>query len=152
MSKEKSLNSMDDLKARNFYNSLTNDQKSIFYATDRITNDVIKKAKRSLYPKDKVFVKIFSEVKNIKNINEKTPLNTTFVEKKQDVERSTLCSFDGPFEALQADIADIRFLGKSTADPKYCLLFADLFTSMIYMYPMKKRSLLHKKIAIFIKI
>ena len=132
MSKEKSLNSIDDLKARNFYNSLTNDQKSIFHPTDRITNGLIKKAKTSLYPEDKVFVKIFSEVKNIKNLNEKTPLNTPFVEKKQDVDRSTLYSFDGPFEALQEDITDIRFSDKSAVDPKYCLLFVDLFTSMIY--------------------
>ena len=65
MSKEKSLNSIDDLKARNLYNYLTNDQKSNFYATGRMTNGLIKKAKTSLYPKDKVFVKIFSEVKKI---------------------------------------------------------------------------------------
>ena len=43
---------------------------------------------------------------------------------------------------LHADIADLRFLAKSAADPKYCLLLVDLFTSKIYVYPMKKRSLL----------
>ena len=80
MSKDKLLNSIDDLKARNLYNSLTNDQKSIFYATGRMANGLIKKAKTSLYPKDKVFVKIFTEVKNI---NKKTPLNTPFAERKK---------------------------------------------------------------------
>ena len=69
--------------------------------------------------------------------------------KKKDVDRSTIYSFSGPFEALQADTADIRFLGRSAADPKYCLLFVDLFTSMIYTYPMKTRNLLAKKMAIF---
>ena len=64
-------------------------------------------------------------------------------------DRSTLYSFNGPFEALQADIADTRFLGKSAADPKYCLLFVDLFTSRIYTYPMKRHSLLAKKMVIF---
>ena len=54
------------------------------------------------------------------------------------------------FGALHADIADIRFLGKSAADSKICLLFVDL-TSMIYTYPMKKRSLLPKKMLIFYK-
>ena len=58
-------------------------------------------------------------------------------------------SFSGPFEMLQADIADIRFLGKSAADPKYCLLFLDLLTSMTYTYPMKKHKL--KKWRFFIK-
>ena len=50
---------------------------------------------------------------------------------------------------LQADIDDIQFLGKSAADPKHCLLFVDLFTSMIYTYSMKRRSLLTKKMLIF---
>ena len=52
--------------------------------------------------------------------------------------RSTLYSFKGPFEVLQADIADIRFLGKLVVDPKFCLLFVDLFTFMIYTHPIKK--------------
>ena len=82
-------------------------------------------------------------------LNGNLPLNTPFIEKREDVDRSTLYSFSGPFEALPADIADIRFLGRSAADPKYCLLFVDLFTSMIYTYPMKTRNLLAKKMAIF---
>ena len=52
--------------------------------------------------------------------------------------RSTLYSFKGPFEVLQADIADNRFLGKLAVDPKFCLLFVDLFTFMIYTHPIKK--------------
>ena len=47
------------------------------------------------------------------------------------------------------DIADIRFLAKLAVDPKYCLLFVDLFTSKIYVYPMKNRSLLAKKVELF---
>ena len=107
----------------------------------------------SLYPKDKVFVKIYNEIDNSSSkktniINAKLLLNTSFIEKREDVDRSTLYSFSGPFEALQADIADIRLLGKLAADPKYRLLFVDLFTSMIYTYPMKKHSLLPKKMLI----
>ena len=64
-------------------------------------------------------------------------------------DRLTVNSFSGPLKALQADIADIRFLNKSTADPKYCLLFVDLFTSIIYTYKMKRRSLSPKKMTIF---
>ena len=44
---------------------------------------------------------------------------------------------------------DIRFLGKSAADPKYCLLFVDLFTFMIYTYPVKTRNILARKVALF---
>ena len=50
---------------------------------------------------------------------------------------------------LHADIADLTFLAKSAVDPKYCLLIVDLFTSKIYVYPMKNRSLLAKKLKLF---
>ena len=54
-----------------------------------------------------------------------------------------------PFKLLHADIADTRFLAKSAVDPKYCLLLVDLFTSKVYIYPMKNRSLLLKKLRLF---
>ena len=131
-------------------------KKAFFMQIDRVTKGLVKKARTSLYPKDKVFVKIYNEIDNISRkktniINEKLPLNTPFIEKREDVDRSTLYSFSGLFEALQAVIADIRFLGKSAADPKYCLLFVDLSTFMLYTYPVKKRSLLPKKMLIFYK-
>ena len=50
---------------------------------------------------------------------------------------------------LHADIADMRFFAKSTADPHYCLLFVDFFTQKIYTFPMKKRNLLKKKMELF---
>ena len=140
---------IDNKKTKTLYNALVKDQKSIFYATDRITNNLLNKARVSIYLKYKVFVNIYKKLGNKKIfVDEKAPLTTLFVEKKQDVDHSTLYSFKGPF-ALQADIADIRFLVKSAADPKYCLLFVDLFASMIYTYPMKTRNLLARKMALF---
>ena len=62
-----------------------------------------------------------------------------------------LYSFSRPVEALQADIAYISFLGRLAVDPKFCLLFVDLFTSKIYTYPMEKGNLLTKKMEIFHK-
>ena len=117
----------------------------MFYATDKITKTLIKKARNSVYKKDIVFVNIYNGLENKKLLPEKVPLNTPFVEKKQDIIRTTLYSFSRPFEALQADIAYISFLARSAVDPKFCLLFADLFTSKIDTYPMKKRHLLAKK-------
>ena len=75
---------MVEQKAKNLYRALINDQKSIFYVTDRVTKDLIKKARKSLCPNDKVFVKIYNEIDNNDkktNINEKPPLNTPFVKK-----------------------------------------------------------------------
>ena len=72
-----------------------------------------------------------------------------FVNKRNNIDHSTLYSTSKPFELLHADITDLRFLAKSAADPKYCLLIVDLFTSKIYVYPMKNRSLLAKKLKLF---
>ena len=51
------------------------------------------------------------------------PTYVPFVEKRNNIDRSTLYSFSGPFELLHVDIADISFFAKSAADPHYCLLF-----------------------------
>ena len=77
------------------------------------------------------------------------PFYTPFVEQKKDIDWSTLNSFKGLFQLLQVDIAGVRFLAKSTVDPKYCLLFVDLLTLKIYTYPMKSRSLLKRKTQLF---
>ena len=52
---------MDEQKANNLYRA------PIFYATDRVTKGLVKKARTSLYPKDKVFVKIYNEIDNNSN-------------------------------------------------------------------------------------
>ena len=60
-----------------------------------------------------------------------------------------LYSFNASAQALQADIAYISFLARSAVDPKFCLVFADLFSSKIYTCPMKKRNILAKKMELF---
>ena len=136
----------------NLFRSLQNDPKSAFYTINRLTKSLIKKEKTSFYDKDKVFVNLYGQIEDkdfFKKENETLPLVTPFVDKKTNIEHSTLYSFHKPFEMLHADIADIRFLAKSAVDPKYCLLLVDLFTSKIYVYPMKNRSLLAKALGLF---
>ena len=65
------------------------------------------------------------------------------------MDHSTLYSVGKSFELLHAGIADTRFLAKSVVDPKYCLLLVDLFTSKVYIYPMKSRNLLARKLKLF---
>ena len=93
---------------------------------------MLKKAKTAACDKDKGFLNLYEQLedKNF-NKNENLPLATAFIEKRSNIDRSTLYSFSKPFEALQADIADKRFWAKSAVDPKYCLLFVNLFTSKI---------------------
>ena len=81
--------------------------------------------------------------------NNNLPFVTSFVNKRSNIEHSTLYSISKPFELLHADIADLRFLAKSAVEPKYCLLVVDLFTSKIYVYPRKNRSRLAKKLKLF---
>ena len=73
------------------------------------------------------------------------PIKTSFFEKKSDIDKSTLHSFDGPFQLLHADVANLEFLGISAVDPKYWFLFVDLYTSKIYIYPMKLQRFIAKK-------
>ena len=117
-----------------------------------MANNLIKKAKKSGYPKDKVFLNFFKQLENVNVIEPEEPTiptYTPFVAQKKDIDKSTLCSINSPFDLLHADIADIRFLAKSAVDPHYCLVVVDLFTQKIYTYPVKKRNLLAKKMELF---
>ena len=97
--KTKATDEIDGKKTKNLCNALVRDQKSLFYATDKITNN-LNKSRTSTYAKDRVFVTIFKKVDSKKTfVSEKAPLNTPFVENKEDVDHSMLYSFKGPFEA-----------------------------------------------------
>ena len=116
-----------------------------------MSKSILNKASKSFYEKDKVFVNLYNELedKNFQKTSNTLPIVTPFISSKSNVDHSTLYSISKCFELLHADIADTRFLAKSAVDRKYCLLLVDLFTSKIYVYPMKKRSLLAKKIKLF---
>ena len=116
-----------------------------------MSKSILNKTLKSFYEKDKVFVNLYNELedKNFQKTSNTLPIVTPFISSKSNVDHSTLYSISKRFELLHADIADTRFLAKSAVDRKYCLLLVDLFTSKIYVYPMKKRSLLAKKIKLF---
>ena len=133
-------------RAKNLCNALKKDDESVLFASEKINKQLIKKIKRSKYEKDIIFLRLYNTIENV-NLDEKEEIPTfvPFIENKKDIDNSTLYSFNGPFQLLHADIADIRSFSKSEADPHYCLLFDDLFTQKIYTFPMKKRNLLKKK-------
>ena len=137
-------------RAKNLYNALKKDGESVSFASEKINKQLIKKIERSKFEKDIIFLKLYNNIKNV-NLDEKEEIPTfvPFIENKKDIDNSTLYSFNGPFQLLHADIADIRFFSKSAVDPHCCLLFVDLFTQNIYTFPMKKRNLLKKKMQIF---
>ena len=138
-------------RTKNLYNALKTDEQSVFFASEKTNKHLVKKAKKSSYEKDKVFLTFYNNLGNV-NIQADevvVPVYVPFVEKRTDIDRSTLYSFSAPFELLHAHIADIRLFTKSAVDPRYCLLFVDLFTQKIYTLPMKKRNLLKSKMELF---
>ena len=81
------LQDMDKLKqTKKWFKKLIKDEKSIFYAMDRITRTLLNKARKSLHEKDKVFYKYYLnlEDKNVLYGSEKPkakiPFYTPFVE------------------------------------------------------------------------
>ena len=137
-------------RIQNLFRNLQKDPKSIFYAIESLSRTILNKARKSAYDKDKIFVNLYDQLED-KNFyqNDNVPLVTPFVNKRSNIDHSTLYSISKPFDLLHADVADLRCLKQSAVNPKYCLLLVDLFTSKIYVYPMKNRNLLAKKLRLF---
>ena len=73
-----------------------------------------------------------------------------YTEKQKNIDRfSILLRFDGPLQLRHAGMADNRFFALYAVDPKYCVFPVDLFTFKFYMYRMKNRLLLKRKLGQF---
>ena len=105
-------------RAKNLYNALKTDVESVLFASEKINKQLIKKIKRSKYEKDIIFLRLYNTIENV-NLDEKEeiPNFVPFIENKKDIDNSTLYSFNGPFQLLHADIADIRFFFKIRSRP-----------------------------------
>ena len=137
-------------RIQNLFRNLQKDQIGIFYSVLNLSRSILNKARKSTYDKDKVFVNSYNKLED-KNFyqNNNLPSVMPFVNKRSNIDHSTLYRISKPFELLYADIADIRILAKSAIDPKYSLLIVDLFSSKIYIYSIKNRSLLAKRLKLF---
>ena len=69
-------------------------------------------------------------------VYDKAPTTTDYVD-KGEIDRSTLYSFDGPFQLLHADIGNLEFLSKNATFPQYALVVVDLYSSKVYVYLMR---------------
>ena len=125
---------------KNLLGKLTKDSNSLFYSVEKINRNLLNKARKSIYEKDKVFYKLYNEIENCDTIfdeeEEKILFRASFIDQKKFIDRSlTLYSIKALFELFHADIANIEFTFKSAVDPHYCLLCVDLFSSKVYTYP-----------------
>ena len=66
------------------------------------------------------------------------PLFIPFSRRKND-QQTTSYSMNGPFQRIHADLADINYLKPNATEPKYILVIVDLFSSKVYLYPLKNK-------------
>ena len=93
-------------------------------------------------------LKLVYLVNNKLEDEEKVPTRADYVEKRE-IDRSTLYSFDGPFQLIHADVGHLGFLGKSATTSRYVLLVVDLYSSKVYVYPMCLRKQILQKMKQF---
>ena len=138
----------EQLKQNEKYYKLDNE---LITRVNNLFNNLQKNPKSIFICVSKVFINLYNQLedKNFRSKKEFLPIVTPFSDIKSNANHSSLFSIGKPFELFHADIADTRFLAKSAVDPKYCLLLVDLFTSKIYIYHMKNRSLLARKLNLF---
>ena len=145
-------------KVKKLFNKLQVDSKSVVFIQEQLNDKLLKKLKNSKYEKDKEFVNRLNlledkktDFNNNKNDVYSVSIKAEYVQKSDDIDRSALYSIHAPSDLLHADVGDLHFLGKSVANPKYCLFLVDLFMSKVYIYGMKNRSLISLKLEKFYK-
>ena len=83
---------------------------------------------------------------------EKVPTRVDYVERRE-IDRSTLYSFNGPFQLIHGDIGNLKILRKNATVPRYVLVVADLYSSKVYAYSMlSNKQVLQKMKSIYDKM
>ena len=75
----------DETRIQNLFKILQKDSRSVFYTSTNISNNLLKKLKKSQYQKDKVFAELYQKLedKNFNQEKDQIPLTTPFFEKKR---------------------------------------------------------------------
>ena len=96
----------------------------MLFSEETLSLKLSKNLKRSTYVNDKKLLKLINVSENsIEGFNKndnKISIRLDYVEKRE-IDRSTLYSFNSPFQLMHADIANLEILGKS-ATVRYALL------------------------------
>ena len=140
---------MEDKKllkeARTVFTNLKTDPNSVLFSEEKIVNRLVKKLKKWKYLKDSLLLKliVLTDNKNFLD-DDKPPTSTDYVDKRE-IDRSTLYSFDGPFQLLHVNVGNLEFLGKNATILQYVLVVADLYSSKVYVYLMRSRKQILQK-------
>ena len=96
----------------------------MLFSEETLSLKLSKNLKRSTYVNYKKLLKLINVSENsIEGFNKndnKISIRLDYVEKRE-IDRSTLYSFNSPFQLMHADIANLEILGKS-ATVRYALL------------------------------
>ena len=140
---------MEDKKllkeSRTVFTNLKTDPNSVLFSEEKIGNRLVKKLKKWKYLKDSLLLKliVLTDNKNFLD-DDKPPTSTDYVDKRE-IDRSTLYSFDGPFQLLHVNVGNLEFLGKNATILQYVLVVADLYSSKVYVYLMRSRKQILQK-------
>ena len=128
------------------------DPVSVLFSEELLDKRLFKKLKKSKYAKDTELLKLINLADNNNFLDDnKLPTRTDYVEKRE-IDRSTLYSFNGPFQLLHADVGNLEFLGKNATFSQYVLVIVDLYSSKVYTYSMKSRKQILQKMKLFYKL
>ena len=108
-------------KARILFKKLKTDPASVIFPEELLDNRLLKKLKKLNYEVDKKLLKLINLADKKTFLNDKAPTRTDYAEKRE-IDRSTLYSFDGPFQLLQADVGNLEFVEKMPLFRNMCLL------------------------------
>ena len=136
-------------KARTLFNRLKIDLTSVLFSEELLDKRPLKKLKKSKYAKDTELLKLTNLAHNKKFLDDNKFLTRTDYEEKREIDRSTLYSFDGPFQLLHADVGNLEFLGKNATFPQYVLVIVDLYSLKVYACSMKSRKQILQKMKLF---
>ena len=136
-------------KQKNIFKNFKTDLNSVLFSEEKTDNRLVKKfLKKSKYAKDPLLLKLIRLVEQSIDDEEKIPTRVDYVEKRE-IDWSTLYSFDGPFQLIRADIGYLELLGKSATTTRYVLLAVDLYSSKVYVYPMRSSKKILQKMRQF---
>ena len=118
-------------KARTLFNSLKTDILSVLFAEELLDKRLLNKLEKSRYESDKELFKLVNLADNKDFLSSKDILTRVEYVEKTEIDRSTLYSFNGPFQLLHVHVGNLEILGKNATFPQYVFVIVDLYLSKV---------------------
>ena len=107
-------------KDRTLFNSLKTDPVSVLFAEELLDNWLLNKLKKSRYESDKPLFKLVNLADNKDFLSSKDIFTRVDYVEKRETDRSSLYSFNGPFQLLHVDVGNLEILGKKCNISSIC--------------------------------